>query len=126
MVNIGFNAAKVNAKTLTYNEIYTPIFKRKKNKIKIVDWQMTKNYSHYKFEQKIFKKDFIIMNKKLRPKLALASFVYDIIDVFRFADDATRGMYSQNSMIKCLPYQLLIDTNSTSFFTFLFVSWAAT
>lgn len=28
--------------------------KRKKNKIKTIDWQMTKNYSHYKFEQKIF------------------------------------------------------------------------
>ena len=30
VVNIEFKAAKVNAKTLTYNEIYTPIFKKKK------------------------------------------------------------------------------------------------
>lgn len=30
VVNIEFKAAKVNAKTLTYNEIYTPIFKKEK------------------------------------------------------------------------------------------------
>lgn len=30
VVNIEFNAAKVNAKTLTYHEIYTPIFKKEK------------------------------------------------------------------------------------------------
>ena len=30
VVNIEFKAAKVKAKTLTYNEIYTPIFKKEK------------------------------------------------------------------------------------------------
>ena len=54
-------------------------------------------------------------------KISLVSFICDVIVVFAFPDDATRDIYSQNKIIKCLPKLLLSDTDSTSFqFVFIF------
>ena len=49
-------------------------------------------------------------------KVSFASFTYDVIDVFCFSDVGTQEIYSQNKIIKCLPYLIPTYTDSTSFF----------
>ena len=53
-------------------------------------------------------------------KLSLKSFVYDMIDVFCFPNDEIKQIYDYYQIEKCLLYQNLTDTNSTSLlFTFI-------
>ena len=53
-------------------------------------------------------------------KLSLISFVYDMIDVFCFPDEKIREIYDFYRIRKCLLYQNLTDTDSTSlFFNFI-------
>ena len=53
-------------------------------------------------------------------KLSIKSFVYDMIDVFCFPNDEIREIYTRFQIDKCLLYQNLTDTDSTSLF-FLFI-----
>ena len=48
-------------------------------------------------------------------KISLASFIYDIIDIFRFHNDFICDIYASNKKIKCLPDLILTDTNSVAF-----------
>ena len=48
-------------------------------------------------------------------KISLASFIYDIIDIFRFHNNFVCDIYAPNKKIKCLPYLILTDTNSAAF-----------
>ena len=48
-------------------------------------------------------------------KIYLARFIYDVLPVFGFPDDATRDIYWQNKIIKRLLYLLLPGTDSASF-----------
>ena len=47
-------------------------------------------------------------------KPSLKSFVYDMIDVFCFPNDEIKQIYDCYQIEKCLLYQNLTDTNSTS------------
>ena len=49
-------------------------------------------------------------------KLCLKSFVYDMTDVFCFPDQKIREIYDFYRIKKCLLYQNLTDTDSTSLF----------
>ena len=54
-------------------------------------------------------------------KLSLKSFIYDMIDVFCFPNEELKEIYDFYRIKKCLLYQNLTDTDSTSlFFTFIF------
>ena len=54
-------------------------------------------------------------------KLLLKSFVYDMIDVFCFPNEELKEIYDFYRIKKCLLYQNLTGTDSTSlFFTFIF------
>ena len=53
-------------------------------------------------------------------KLSIKSFVYDMIDVFCFPNDDIKTIYSRYQIEKCLLYQNLTDTDSTSLF-FIFI-----
>ena len=53
-------------------------------------------------------------------KLSIKSFVYDMIDVFCFPNDEIKEIYNRYQTEKCLLYQNLTDTDSTSLF-FLFI-----
>ena len=53
-------------------------------------------------------------------KLSIKSFVYDMIDVFCFPNDEIKEIYNRYQIEKCLLYQNLTDTDSTSLF-FLFI-----
>ena len=53
-------------------------------------------------------------------KLSLKSFVYDMIDVFCYANNEIQQIYGYYQIEKCFLYQNLTDTDSTSlFFTFI-------
>ena len=54
------------------------------------------------------------------PKLSIKSFVYDMIDVFCFPNDEIKTIYRKYQIEKCLLYQNLTDTDSTSLF-FVFI-----
>ena len=62
------------------------------------------------------------MNEKMLKfsKISLASFIYDIIEVFAFPDDNTRGIFSKLNIIKCYLYLHLADTDSI-YFQFVFI-----
>ena len=53
-------------------------------------------------------------------KLSIKSFVYDVIDVFCFPNEAIREIYRKYQIQKCFLYQNLTDTDSTSLF-FIFI-----
>ena len=53
-------------------------------------------------------------------KLSIKSFVYDMIDVFCFPNEAIKEIYHQYQIQKCFLYQNLTDTDSTSLF-FVFI-----
>ena len=53
-------------------------------------------------------------------KLSIKSFVYDTIDVFCFPDNEIITIYRKYQIEKCLLYQNLTDTDSTSLF-FIFI-----
>ena len=53
-------------------------------------------------------------------KLSIKSFVYDMIDVFCFPNDEIKTIYRKYQIEKCLLYQNLTDTDSTSLF-FVFI-----
>ena len=53
-------------------------------------------------------------------KLSIKSFVYDMIDVFCFPNDEIKEICNRYQIEKCLLYQNLTDTDSTSLF-FLFI-----
>ena len=53
-------------------------------------------------------------------KLSIKSFVYDMIDVFCYPNDEIKEIYNRYQIEKCLLYQNLTDTDSTSLF-FLFI-----
>ena len=53
-------------------------------------------------------------------KLSIKSFVYDMIDVFCFPNDEIREIYNRYQIAKCLLYQNLTNTDSTSLF-FVFI-----
>ena len=53
-------------------------------------------------------------------KLSIKSFVYDMINVFCFPNDEIKEIYNRYQIEKCLLYQNLTDTDSTSLF-FLFI-----
>ena len=53
-------------------------------------------------------------------KLSIKSFVYDMIDVFCFANDEIQQIYDYYQIERCFLYQNLTDTDSTSlFFNFI-------
>ena len=58
-------------------------------------------------------------------KISVQSFVYDLIDVFMFPDEEICEINNQYETQKCLLYQNLTDTDSTSIFLFLFVKYHA-
>ena len=47
-------------------------------------------------------------------KISLKSFVYDIIDVFCFPDNAVSEIYEKNEIVKVFIYLILTDTDSCS------------
>ena len=53
-------------------------------------------------------------------KLSIKSFIYDMIDVFCFPNEAIKEIYHQYQIQKCFLYQNLTDTDSTSLF-FVFI-----
>ena len=53
-------------------------------------------------------------------KLSIKSFVYDMIDVFCFPNEAIKEIYHQYQIQKCFLYQNLTDADSTSLF-FVFI-----
>ena len=53
-------------------------------------------------------------------KISLASFFYDVIDVFALPKEQVRGIYDQNDIIKCLIYTILTENNSASLFFVFF------
>ena len=53
-------------------------------------------------------------------KLSIKSFVYDMIDIFCFANDEFQQIYDYYQIERCFLYQNLTDTDSTSlFFNFI-------
>ena len=44
-------------------------------------WYVTKIYSHHRFEQECFKKNFILMNQRSRQNARSASFSQDAITI---------------------------------------------
>ena len=55
-------------------------------------------------------------------KILLMSLIYDLIDIFCFPNTAVKNIYEQNDHIKCFVYLNLTDTDSRSFFSFLYVN----
>ena len=53
-------------------------------------------------------------------KVSLKSFVYDLIDVFRFPNEDTRKIYDEYQVQKCYLSQNVTDTDSTLVF-FIFI-----
>ena len=63
---------------------------------------------------------FIKGKMSMFAKLSLKSFVYNMIDVFRFSDKRIRKIYNSYQIQKCFLYPNLTDTDSTSlFFNFI-------
>ena len=53
-------------------------------------------------------------------KTSIQSFVYDLIDVFKFSDDVVKEIYEKNEIQKCFLFQNLTDIDSASLF-FIFI-----
>ena len=47
-------------------------------------------------------------------KISLMSFFYDIIAAFACPNKAVKEVYSQNKILTCFPYDILIDSYSTA------------
>ena len=55
-------------------------------------------------------------------KVSMKNFVYDLIDLFMFLTQEIQEIYQKYQVEKCYLYQNLTDTDSTSFFLFLFAT----
>ena len=53
-------------------------------------------------------------------KVSIKSFVYDLIDVFKFPNQTVKKIYEKYNINRCYLYQNLTDTDSTSVF-FVFI-----
>ena len=56
-------------------------------------------------------------------KLSIKSFVCDMLDVFCFPNDEIKEIYNRYQIEKCLLYQNLTDTDSTSLFFFVYLQF---
>ena len=54
-------------------------------------------------------------------KMAIESFVYDLIDIFSYPDEEVKEIYAKHNILKCFIYLILTDTDSFSI-QFLFLA----
>ena len=75
--------------------------------IKRARWLVTHIYEHFTFEQSKFKKDFVVMNQKLRQKAT--SFVER--DFFKLLNNNNFGIDCRNNIDNCILEPLYDDLN---------------
>ena len=108
---------------LDYTDRHEEAYKNSKIKSMIdFDEENTSSIKWLVVEKKLIIKlsTRFMKDKMLFAKTSLQSFVYDMIDLFCFPDRAVQEICNKYHIEKCIMYQNLTDTDSTSLY-FVFI-----